>query len=372
MKNYRLYLYTAIGFSVLFLLLCWLATPQLIAHNISTLLDSEIAAGKQQARQLSELSGQALSEQMTKEAVIKGMQMTIEGSETENLFLSVFDWSGKIISYPERARLGTKEETQSATISNIESSITGDELYTHFLKDKDKKEQHTSEIIYMMPIPHSDWIVATHINMLPITQKISALRSRMHITFLVIGLFTLLFVLGALRFISSFYEEQLAQKTTKLEDGVLNLAKLNASLDNYQKNIAEIREAQAQGIFTAPETDIIKEPNKQRILTYVRNELMPVAIEDVAYIYVDNTITYVVRRDGKRSTMSESLDQIFSSLDSKLFFRANRQNIVAIHAIHKITKFGNSALKIQTQPISEVDIVIGKNKAAAFKQWLDL
>jgi hypothetical protein len=45
---------------------------------------------------------------------------------------------------------------------------------------------------------------------------------------------------------------------------------------------------------------------------------------------------------------------------------------VAISAIYKIIKFGNSKLKIQVTPASEIDIIIGKNKAAAFKQWLDL
>jgi len=32
----------------------------------------------------------------------------------------------------------------------------------------------------------------------------------------------------------------------------------------------------------------------------------------------------------------------------------------------------NNKLKIQVKPKSEVDIIIGKNKASAFKQWLDL
>jgi len=54
------------------------------------------------------------------------------------------------------------------------------------------------------------------------------------------------------------------------------------------------------------------------------------------------------------------------------FFRANRQFIVSIQAIDRIVKFGNSALKIETQPSTDQEVVIGKNKAANFKQWLDL
>ena len=180
--------------------------------------------------------------------------------------------------------------------------------------------------------------------------------------------------MGTIRLITSYYESQLALKSSQLEDGVLNLSKLNDSLENYQNKLGELTSIRntettaSTATITAAETT----KEKQRILTYVRNELMPVSTEDIGYIYVENTITYVVQKDGKRSTTSESLDQIYSYLDEASFFRANRQIIVAISAIDKIIKFGNSKLKIQVTPASEIDIIIGKNKAAAFKQWLDL
>ena len=183
-----------------------------------------------------------------------------------------------------------------------------------------------------------------------------------------------LFSLGIIRLISNFYEGKLEQKNLKLEDGVLNLSKLNASLESYQQNLSEIRQIAVQDTeskeITIDESPT-KETSKQRLLTYVRNEMLSIATEEIAYIYVDNTITYVIRKDGRRSTSSESLDQIFSTLNERSFFRANRQIIVAISAIDKIIKFGNSKLKIQVKPESEIDIIIGKNKAAAFKQWLD-
>ena len=114
------------------------------------------------------------------------------------------------------------------------------------------------------------------------------------------------------------------------------------------------------------------EKGKKRILTYLRNELLPVSTDDIAYIYTENTITYVVQTNGKRSTANNSLDELFSSLDSSIFYRANRQFIIAISSIEKIIRYGNSQLKILVIPKSEVDIIIGKNKASEFKQWLNL
>jgi len=111
--------------------------------------------------------------------------------------------------------------------------------------------------------------------------------------------------------------------------------------------------------------------SKIRILTYIRNELVPIDINQIAYIHTENTITYVVGSDGKKSTTNDSLDDLMSSLDASLFFRANRQFIISIESIDKIIKYGNSQLKIVVKK-EEVEIIISKNKAAEFRQWLNI
>lgn len=67
-----------------------------------------------------------------------------------------------------------------------------------------------------------------------------------------------------------------------------------------------------------------------------------------------------------------SLDDMYTHLDSSLFFRANRQFIISISAIDKILKYGNSQLKIVMQTKTSEDIIISKNKASEFKQWLNM
>ncbi|MFT7443048.1 MAG: DNA-binding LytR/AlgR family response regulator, partial [Maribacter sp.] len=109
-----------------------------------------------------------------------------------------------------------------------------------------------------------------------------------------------------------------------------------------------------------------------RILTYMRNELVPISIEEIAYIYTENTITYVVCFDGKKSTTNMSLDDFFTNLNTALFFRANRQFIISINAIDKIIKYGKSQLKILLQSNTSEEIIISKNKAAEFKHWLNM
>lgn len=104
----------------------------------------------------------------------------------------------------------------------------------------------------------------------------------------------------------------------------------------------------------------------------MRNELVPVLISEIAYVYTENTITYVVNFEGKKSTSNASLDDMYSNFDSTLFFRANRQYIISISAIDKIIKYGKSQLKIVLNSKVSEEIIISKNKAAEFKQWLNM
>ncbi|WP_298516379.1 LytTR family DNA-binding domain-containing protein [uncultured Kordia sp.] len=376
MRNYRIYLYTTISFVLVYVLVISLVViPLTVKYKNVVKLQNTINLATQQIHQVSSLSAGSLANDVTKENIVNTIQKTISGSDNESVYLSVFDWSGKIVCYPDRTKLGGKNEQKSNMVSNMESVVTGEELYNH-LKNLDPNEQQVSEIIALRPIENSDLIIAAHLNVDNINLQTNAFTEQVKTIYLILGLILLLFLLIIIRVLSTYYEQIIDRKTAKFEDGVLNLSKLNDSLENYQKSIAELQAQPEPQVETSVEEktkeEDTKEAPKQRLLTYIRNELMPIAIEDISYIYVENSISYVVRKDGKRYTANDSLDQIYASLDPKLFFRANRQTIVAIYAIDKIIKYGNSALKIEMKPISEIDIVIGKNKVSVFKKWLDL
>lgn len=383
MKYHPYYLYTAIALSVLYILMALIAAPFFTRISIQNSLANDIEAAKQEAHIIATniiatLNSEQPTSQEEKVKLIQTIKTSIEYTNTKNVFNSVFDWSGKFISHPDYNKIN-EFAPQATELMAGDNKINEEVLYEIIFK---KTDSIASEIIHLLPVQNSDMIVASHINKERIIEQAKNLRNKVYIIFLIIGLVTLVFFLATIRIISSYYEKKLELKNTKLEDGVLNLSKLNASLENYQKNLSDFKrereeelkkeEEQVADVASIEEEKVPKSTTKQRILTYVRNELLPVATEDISYIYVENTITYVVRKDGKRSTTSESLDLIYSYLDEKSFFRANRQIIVAISAIDTITKFGNSKLKIQVSPTSEIDIIIGKNKAASFKQWLDL
>lgn len=371
MKNYRIYIYATLIFVLSYaLLIAFVVVPSFVKFQMSSLLQNNIDLSRQEIEQFSLLSNEYIVNGFEKDRLFNTIQKAISGSENEIIFLSVFDWSGKIRCYPDITKVGEINIKKSNAISNMGSVIAGEELYDYIINIKDIDNViNESEIIGLKPISSSDLIVAAHLNLKSFNFQIKMFKDYVYNVFLVSGLVLLLLGLVIIRMLSMYYEKIIDKIKVKFEDGVLNLSKLNESLEVYQKNILEAKEAIAVKTTQKQESNEI---TKKRLLTYVRNELMPIAIEDISYVYVENTITYVVRNDGKKFTAGNSLDQIYTSLDQKIFFRANRQIIVAIYAIDKIIKYGNSALKIEMKPISEIDIIIGKNKTSIFKQWLNM
>lgn len=374
MKKYNIYLLTTAMFTIIYMLLAYVSVQIITKESKLMLLDNELQSIKARSKQLAIITADAFKMGVKKNSIVNDIQKSIESLEESNSFISVIDWSGKIICYPDITKVGSLDKETNALSGNMKSDINAEDVYS-LIKSENATNRRSSQVVKLESIPESDLIIVTHINTLRIQETFNTFKNRFSFVFIILGLLLLLILLGVTRVIQNHYQTVLEQKSSQLQDSVLNLSKLNLSLENYQKNIAQQKAKEAKAEEKAIDDmgdEAIKDLPKKRLLTYVRNELMPIAIEDISYVYLENTITYIIRKDGKRFTANDSLDQIYSSLDNKLFFRANRQIIVSIYAIDKIIKFGNNSLKIETKPSSEIDIIIGKNKASAFKQWLDL
>ena len=364
MRKDLLYLLTFLSLSLVFLVISGIAIRYFVNEAAENILDTQLESSKREAKQVAILIGHQLKSGISKEETIKNTQASIENSNLDAGFISIFDWSGKIVCHPDVKLLGQPISSKKSFISSVSDEVTSEDLYK-LLQDSDVNldiKKNNSEVIYLHPVANSDWIIGAHTNTEKVSQQIKDLRSNFQIILLVMGLLFILTAVAVVRVIGSTYEKRLELKNEKLSDEIINLSKLNSALDNYQQEVSQLTE-------TEDDTD---NNTKKRILTYMRNELLSVSTTDISYIYTDTGITYVVCFDGKRSVSNSSLDELITNLDETYFFRANRQFIIAISAIDKIVKYGNNQLKILINPNSEVDIIISKNKAAEFKKWLNL
>ncbi|WP_299061696.1 LytTR family DNA-binding domain-containing protein [uncultured Polaribacter sp.] len=365
MKKDKLYFLTFLSIAIIFLLIASVASQYFIRASANQLIEVQVESSKREANEIAELINFQLASEIKKEAIVKNIQKVISVSKSDTWFISVINWGGKEVCHPDITKVGQPVNSNQTLLSSLKEKNNSDDLYDLLVNRKNISEnQNLFEIIHISPIKNADLIVAANVNINSIYSQMSVLKRNFYLIFLIMGILVIGLSFLAVRFIGSAYEKQLELKNTNLASEVINLSKLNTDLVSYKEKVVEV--AAQKPLEENTET------SKTRILTYVRNELVPMPIKDIAYVYTENTITYVVSFDGKRATTNSSLDDIIANFDATLFFRANRQFIISITAIDKIIKYGNSQLKILLQSKTSEEIIISKNKAAEFKQWLNI
>ena len=147
-----------------------------------------------------------------------------------------------------------------------------------------------------------------------------------------------------------------------LNEEINELSMLNRLLASKQHNVAanENKPAVPGG-----------ETARKRIITYQKDEIKTIDVEDISYIFLADNIVSVQTFQKQVYTITNSLDELMKQLDNETFYRANRQYIVNINAIENILVYGNNQLQLNTRPNSAEPIIISKNKVSEFKKWLD-
>ena len=101
----------------------------------------------------------------------------------------------------------------------------------------------------------------------------------------------------------------------------------------------------------------------------VKDKLVPLAIADVACFYLEDKVSRALTLDGRTIILGKPLDTIEEQLDPQLFFRANRQFVVAHKAIRSISVWFGGKLQITLSVPTPDRIIISKTRAAEFKNW---
>jgi len=109
---------------------------------------------------------------------------------------------------------------------------------------------------------------------------------------------------------------------------------------------------------------------KERFLVNKADELLIVPTANIAYFFKDND-TYIVLQNGDRYAVKFTLDELIHLLDPSQFYRINRQMIVSIHAISKITLWFKGKLKLRLIPAFDEPVFVSREGATKFKAWMD-
>lgn len=114
-----------------------------------------------------------------------------------------------------------------------------------------------------------------------------------------------------------------------------------------------------------------KPKTKENFLVYAGESMRLIPTEEIALFFIDEKAVWLLTFQGQRFRLSQRLDDIQKELDPERFYRANRQIIVQKKAIAKIDLYFNQKLIVQITPAPDQRVVISKEKAADFKNWLE-
>lgn len=108
---------------------------------------------------------------------------------------------------------------------------------------------------------------------------------------------------------------------------------------------------------------------KSYFLVPNRDRLIPVDVNDIAYVYTGTKNVKVTLFDKSSFMLNYNMDDIMSQLDPAKFFRANRQFIVAKAAVKDLTVWFGSRLALNLKVETPEDVLVSKARAGEFKEW---
>ncbi len=111
-------------------------------------------------------------------------------------------------------------------------------------------------------------------------------------------------------------------------------------------------------------------PSESVFLVHVRDRIIPLRREEIAYCYTSNERVSACTYDGNTYQLDRTLESLQAALPEEDFFRANRQFIVARRAVKEMAVWFGSRLTLRLTVDTPERIIISKVRAPEFKAWL--
>lgn len=169
--------------------------------------------------------------------------------------------------------------------------------------------------------------------------------------------------------------------TTAYDEYAIKAFKVRA-IDYLLKPIVEEEVVRAIGKFKSLRTPASKDylglfplsaeenQSQRTLLSFYQNRIIPIDPRRVAYFQSEKEKVSAFMLNGDVFPMEKPLNSLMTMVDSGQFFRANRQFLISRKLIKEVLIWEGSRLAI----ISHIDvpdqIIISKERAADFKNWL--
>jgi two-component system LytT family response regulator len=174
-------------------------------------------------------------------------------------------------------------------------------------------------------------------------------------------------------FTTSYDEYALQAFQVNSIDYLLKPVKKEA-LQNSLKKYASLKETFNSG---APDINklvsLLQErtySGRSRFLVKSGQRFHSVEIEEIAYFYGMSKLCFLVTWSNKKYMLDYNLDELQKMVSPADFFRANRSYIVHARSVKDVVPYFNGKLKLNLAPAVEDEVLVSREKAIDFKQFL--
>ncbi len=109
---------------------------------------------------------------------------------------------------------------------------------------------------------------------------------------------------------------------------------------------------------------------RERFLVKQGQRLLSINTAQIAYFFTKGKVSFMKSNDGKEYFLDYTLDQLQPLLSPKAFYRINRQVIASHAAVLQVHTWFNGKLKVELSPAMEEAVIVSREKAKDFRQWL--
>lgn len=363
MKKTRLYLLTFAALVFVAILAGWGALYYYYTEAREALFEQKMESGQREIRELGTLLEQQLLAGISPDVVIENLQKSIVNTDVQSEFVCMYNREGIELCHPDPSLVGKKIVEGNSRLSGFGNSKAFSDILKSGklisgIRTFPVSANRSSEIVSVHPVNGTDWMLASHANIKVLRAQLNHLYQKF-----LAGSFLLILLIaagcfGLMRAIYRRYEQQVDQTIAGLNEEINGLSMLNRQLETRQQNLIADRKPG-------------EEATRKRLITYEKDEIITVDVQDIVYIYLSDNVVSAVTFQHKVLVLNSSLDDLMGQLDNEMFYRANRQYIVNMNGIENIWIYGRNQLRLLTSPASVDPIIISKHKVAEFKKWLD-
>jgi two-component system, LytTR family, response regulator LytT len=109
---------------------------------------------------------------------------------------------------------------------------------------------------------------------------------------------------------------------------------------------------------------------RERFLVKTGQRYYSIEVNDIAYFYYHNRVTFLKTWKKETFFIDYILDELEDMLPPRSFFRANRQFLLHIRSIRNIHVYFNHKLKLDLQPEAHEEVIVSRERATEFKEWM--